>query len=292
MLGIHIGTTHKVIKGKNYNLLHEAVADTVDRLGINACQIFTHNPRTGVETKIDYDAFNKVTANIDVTVHSSYTAVGIWQVNPENAETKESVKRITQFKSQLTSTKKVKARCLVVHIAKRHPDEIAATMKLLKPIIKKSGAVVGLEMVASKADRELTYETPEKLDNLITQIGIGTKHYGIVLDTAHIWAAGVDIRRYDQMADWFARMMFRDKIIAIHLNGSFSVRGSGKDKHAIPFSPDDVIWHGIEPKKSGLFAVCEFAKKYDVPVICEINVGEEKDAIDALETIKGLFDVA
>ena len=291
ILGIHTSHTSPIITNKKKRELHDAIKEDVDKFGLNAVQIFTHGPRLPTENKLDYEKINKVSHDLDVTVHSPYTTVGLWKIQSDNKNDSVSKRKITQLKSQLLAVKKAGGWCMVVHITKTLPENIAYTMKLIKPIVKKIGVKISLEMVASKADREKTYETPEKLDNLITLLGIKEKYYCITVDTAHIWAAGVDVRSYEAMNDWINRMTFKKKIEMFHLNGSFSERGSGKDKHAVPFSTNDKIWHGIDPNKSGVKAVIDFARSNNITIICEINRGTEEEIFNGLNIIKKLGGV-
>jgi endonuclease IV len=241
-----------------------------------------------VANKINAEKIQSATTDVDLSVHSCYSTVGVWKVNNSNKGDAHSKSKITQFKNQMEATKKIGAWCMVLHISKVLPEDATETLNILKPIAKRTGVKIGIEMVASKADREKTYETPEKIDNLITLLGKNEPWYGFVVDTAHIWGAGEDIQSYESMKNWLDRITFKKKICMFHLNGSSAVRGSGKDKHEIVFVKEDKIWHGIDPKKSGVRAVVEFAKKYDIPMICEINRGSEKEVNTGLEIIKQL----
>ena len=287
-LGVHVSQKSLVIDSKSKLEISEAIKRDTKPLNLNCAQIFTHGPRIAIENKLDASAIHDM-KDIEVSVHSCYSTVGLWKINAENKNSPSSKKKIREFIDQIKASKAVNADCLVVHIAKRYADEIQYTMNnILKPIAKKEGVVIGLEMVASKADDNKTYESPEKLNNLITLLGIDDDSYGIVVDTAHIHAAGQSIRTYEEMNNWLKRLVFNKKIIMFHLNGCFSERGSGKDKHAIPFTPDDLIWRGIHPMESGLRAVVEFAYRKKIPLICEINRGTPAQVKEFISIVKEL----
>lgn len=288
ILGVHVSQSSKVADDKKKRELHDAIIDDTNLFGLNAAQIFVYGPRSPIPNKIDFDKIQHTCVELDLTVHSCYSQVGIWKVQPHNRNTPAAKSKLTIFNNEMAAVRKAGAWCMVVHISKILPEEVANTMKYLKPIAKKNGVKISLEMVASKADREKTYETPEKLDNLVTLLGVGESYYCFTVDTAHIWAAGQDIQSYANMKDWLARMTYKKKIQMFHLNGSYSARGSGKDKHAIPFSANDKIWHGIAPEESGVRAIVEFAVEHSIPMICEINIGSQAEAVAGLETIKKL----
>ena len=288
MLGVHVTKDSHVLDDKSAaSDLSVAIVRDIDALKLNCAQVFTYGPRFLVKNNIDYNAVKKITKDIDLSVHSAYPTTSIWKIKQDGSSS--DTKKIDAIKIQLVSCSKIGAWGLVLHINKVYPDVAAEVMHLLKPIIKKSKVMLVLEMVASKADADKTYETPEKIDNLTTLIGPKENWWGWCVDTAHLWGAGVDIRSYANMKQWLDSITYKNKIVMFHLNGSSAARGSGKDKHEIAFGPDDVIWNGIKPNSSGVCAIVEFAEKRQIPIICEINRGTETNVRKSLAAIKGLF---
>ncbi len=288
ILGVHSSTSGIFNSKKS---IENAIQHDIQLLGgLNACQIFVINPK-GFKclSKVNTEEVAKVCKNVEISVHSAYATVGVWKVFKDNAKTPESKRKLGFFEYQLKLTKEVTGNCLVLHLKKQYPEEIAETMQILKKYAKKHKVKIGLEMTAIKADPNKTYETPEKIDNLIKLLGYNEPYYGIVVDTAHLWGAGEDISTYANMHNWLDRLTFKKKIILFHLNGSYSERGSGKDKHAIPFNHDDLIFGSVEPENSGVKAVIEFANKYEVPIILEINRGTVEEAKKTISIIKKLF---
>lgn len=286
ILGVHVAKSSKVLDDKKDRTMHDAIKQDIDTLELNAAQIFTHGPRFMNENAMDHKQVVDATADLDLTVHSAYMSVGIWKVNEDNWKTKQSQGHIERIVAHLRVCKKIGAWGLVVHITKQHPDDVAFAMKKLRPYAKKYGVKILLEMVANKADAIKTYETPEKIDNLTELIGAKETWWGWCVDTAHLWGAGVDIKYYKSMKDWLQRITHKKKICMFHLNGSSAARGSGKDKHEIPFCSQDVMWHSVDPSNSGLRAVIEFAVPRNCTVICEINRGTRNQVIRGLEIIK------
>lgn len=290
-LGVHVTKSSHVLDDKtNAKSMSAAILRDVGALPINAVQIFTYGPQYMVPNKIDYEEVVEVTQDLDVTVHSAYMTTGIWKVNHDNRDDADSKKKLDLFKAQMLSCKKVGAWGMVLHVNKEYPDNLTNTMKVLKPLARKTGIKIVLEMVAIKADADRTYETPEKIDNLTTMIGSNETWWGWCVDTAHLWGAGVDIRSYESMKIWLDTLIYKKKIVQFHLNGSSANLGSGKDKHEIAFTAADKIWYKVKPERSGLRAVVEFALKHDVTIICEINRGVESDVKKCLSTVIKLAD--
>ncbi len=288
ILGIHVAKVSKVLSSTKSLSLDAAIVRDTEELNLNAAQIFTYGPRFMIKNKYDEKALFEATRNIDLSVHSAYTSVSVWKITPGNLETKMSQKVLQNINSQLESCARIGAWCLVLHITKQPPEQISYIMNILKKFCRHHKVMIALEMVANKADDMKTYETPEKINRLTNMIGANKRWWCWCVDTAHLWGAGVDISRRDTMEEWFSRIEHPKKIQMIHLNGSSAALGSGKDKHEIPFDIHDVMWKGIQPNESGLYAAVDFAKKNGIVIICEINRGSESDARASFEIIKSI----
>jgi endonuclease IV len=283
ILGVHVSQKSHVLDDKTPSELSLAISRDLDTFGLNACQIFTYGPRILIKNKLDVDKIKSTTTDINLTVHSAYPTTSIWK--------NLTARKLTLFEQQIRSCRDINAWGLVLHINKIKPEVIASTMAEILPIAKSVGVCILLEMTASKADPELTYETPQKLDRMCEAIERKTDHllhqwYGITIDTAHLWGAGIDISSYNNMKNFFDEMKRTDKIMQFHLNGSSANRYSGKDKHEIPFSKNDLIWKDIDPKEAGVRAIVEFAFSKSIAIICEINRGAQKDVENSMYTIK------
>ena len=285
ILGVHVSKVSNILDNKTEYELDEAINRDLDILGLNAAQIFTFGPRQLKPNVIPEEAVKNATKNISLMVHSAYAATGIWKANSENMKEYSNIRQFRSFDSQMRSCKRIDAWGLVLHIPKIYPDEAVKTMKLIKPIASKTGVKILLEMIAQKADPNKTYETPEKINNLTTLLDPEDNRWGWVIDTAHIWGAGIDIKSYESMHDWLERLAYKKKILLFHLNGSSAELGSGHDKHEIIFSPTDLIWYNIDPFKSGVFAIIQFAKKYKIPIILEINRGLQSYTEQAIKIL-------
>ncbi len=281
-LGVHVSKSSLILDDKTDLPLEEAVERDITKNDLNALQIYTHGPKNNKQNNIDIKKIKSSTEEYDLSVHSPYSMAGVFK--------SDSNYYYDSIKQQLQIANQIRAGCYVLHMTKHPPINIVNSMKILKPYAEKYNVVIGLEMVASKSSGELTYETPEKINNLIELLGKDEKYYGIVIDTAHIWAAGVDIRSYENMKKYLSEIKYKNKICLFHLNGSSSDIHSGSDKHEVVFGPEDVIWYKVDPKKSGVRAIVEFALENDITIICEIKRGAEKYNIKGINIIKTLAE--
>lgn len=291
MLGIHVSKSEIISDKKVDRELEDALKDDLDRLGLNAAQVYVSIPQRYVLSKLDYGKVKAAGNEIHMNVHSCYPMVGIWKIH-ENPKDPEFVKMINHFQKELEACEKIGAVNYVVHIGILEPSIIAKTMKILMPMVKKTNVCLLLEMIASKA-RDTTYETPEKLDKLVDLIyqtcGDDSSWFGLCVDTSHIWCAGQMIKTYEQLHDWLSRLKNKKMLKLFHLNGCQLDRGNGKDGHAIPFESTDKIWSDVDINKSGVVAVVEYAVKHDVPMILEVKQSNEKALIYSINTIKNFI---
>jgi len=258
MLGIHVAKKSK-INGKNHKTMYTAIKDEIELLNINACQIFTHGPRSYNENKMNYSEIETFSNNnnINISIHGSYLSVSIWNVNKKNVNSPQSKKSIDHITDMLKSAKKINATGVVIHLPNKEPKYIVETMEVLSSVhdIYNTQTVTNienipmiiLEMPASKPDNK-TYETSEKLNHLCEMIKANkniTIKWELCIDTSHQWSCGIKMNEYHTWHSWLNNLTeyTRKKIRMIHLNGN-SVQnfGKGKDVHEIIMSPQDGIW--------------------------------------------------
>lgn len=281
LIGIHVGKT-SVINGKKFNSLAIAVKDCMKRYKLNVAQIFTHGPRIIKPNAIGANDLKKLQPMIYYD-HTPYPFTGIWNIK----ESKKGPYYTKMLTSMLEANRSINSRGIVIHISQKPAQLIADIMNtVIKPIASKYGVPILLEMVAQKAN-ENTYETPEKLNHLANLIGVAD-WWGFVIDTAHVWCAGVNIRTKASVDSWLAGIQHKQTIKLIHFNGAAAKLGSGKDKHIIPFSTEDEIWSNYleetrnlidisVAKKSGFYSMIKFALSMNIPIVFEINRGTERE---------------
>lgn len=289
ILGIHGKKVSDVLDNKKAAPTMEAAIERdISYHGLNAVQIFTHGPRIYTRNKYDADKIRSTCSDLSLSVHSTYPSVGVWSLTKDNITHGKTKSIYAHIEDQYKACQEIGAFGLVIHISKKPPEIIASVTKdILKPLSKKYQVKTLLEMVANKAAPD-TYETPIKINRLTRLIGVGepNSYWGWVVDTAHLWGAGVDITTSKQVTDWLKNIKYPNKIYMFHLNGSSAECGSGKDKHEIVFGPDDLIWGSVPPARSGVPPIIHFAVKHSITIICEINRGDQSDVESSLDEIK------
>ena len=230
-------------------------------------QIVTHGPRTLRMNKVIPDEIKQFIDSIGmlVWVHSSYPTL------PWKGE--EHV--ITSLKEQLDVAYRCNAKGVVVHLP--HSEPLDVVVRYI-PLFNDPRIPTVLEMPSAKP-ANAHYSTPAKINDLISALlSIRPKiNFGICIDTSHIWAANTSTRTYTEAKLFLESLEYIPDIHLIHLNGTNVPLGGGRDVHIIPGSSDDLIWGNIPYESSGIRAFVEFSQKYNIPLLMEINRGDDSE---------------
>lgn len=283
-LGNHItkdGNPMHIALDKLFSLAEE------NKIKLTCAQIFLIGPQRANENLSDAEKEgmkNIILRGVSLYAHASYLS------NPWGAK---SAFGISLAGKELKLCNDLGFRGLVVHLARKPPAVIAETIPALLAN-SVGGAILFLEIESYKplekdlaavaagkpcsATIECTYETPHKLMELATAIaakGVDMNRIGICIDTAHLWAAGMDIASYANMKNWLAALpagIIKNYIV--HLNDQIWTLGGGKDEHAPllrgtiwgKYNPDG----GTDsPENSGLQAIVEWSRENNIDMIME-----------------------
>lgn len=267
--------------------LNESIKLDLNTFKTNAVQIFTHNPQNGKAIATE-DAEIKATAELiaetksTLVVHGPYNLLKYFN-DPSLIEAK-----LPMFEQQFVVAKAFKSIGIVFHIGINTVEQVVNAMKHFTPLAKKYGVPVLLESIAIKSRPGITYEQLDQVNKLTEILGPNNKSWGWCIDTAHLWALGVDVKNFAPMENWLNGVKHPQKIQLFHLNGSARDKGTGRDEHETPFCAADKIWKGTKPVESGLAAVANFAKVHSVPIILELKHGNVDEINDVLDIIDNL----
>ncbi len=204
------------------------------RIGANAFQFFTRNPRGGAAKPLDLDdvkafeEYRKEANIVSVLAHAPYTM---------NASAKDAGLRDFAKNTMLDDIMRL--------------DNIDGAMYNFHPGSHvNQGAEVGIEYISSmlneviKKDQKTTIllETMagkgseigrnfEELKAIIDKVTLNEK-IGVCLDTCHIFDGGYDIvNNLDDVLKEFDEVIGLERLKAIHLNDSKNPIGSHRDRH-------------------------------------------------------------
>jgi endonuclease IV len=312
MLGIHTGKSKFLEKQKPCKFIHDAIKRDIEDLQTNAVQIFTHGPRNMRKTNYDAEKINKFCENNDVylTIHASYVLDGlIWHAiedissgNDELVEKGRSA--VKHLLDQVKTSINLNNAPVVLHLPRKPIKEMIEALKLIGRVLEKYKTAVILFENVPCTNVKAHYSSPANINKLTKTISkyIPSDNWGLCIDTSHIWSCGVDLTKYEDQEKWFSDLteLSRKKIRQFHLNGSNRATfNKNRDEHYVVLTESDDMYKfdqkngkKSEFKKMGVFSVCKFARKYNVPVICEIHSSDkasEKEVLNSLAYLKEML---
>lgn len=215
--------------------------DRANELGINALQIFSHNPRQWrfpplkeQEKKLFYQ--KRQQSNLKyITVHTSYL---INLASPDHDLRHKSVKLLKQ---EIARADQLSIGYVVTHIGAYRRGGIDGGIKRATKALSEIGPFLNSTKTGVKLLLENTAGAGTTLGYHIEQIGsilegtsVEDDLFGFCFDTAHGLAAGYDIATQEGLEETLAQMestLPHWKLQLIHLNDSKYEMGSRKDRH-------------------------------------------------------------
>jgi hypothetical protein len=181
------------------------------------------------------------------------------------------------IKKELKVCKRAGLHGLVVHLGKQDIPEV---MQNITNLMIKNCPLIYLETPSLKPENS-HYVKPKDIGLLfksIKKIDPQFRHFGLCVDTAHLWTSGINIQSYESAEIWLDEMMKQGippKNIIIHLNDSKTPMGSGIDQHEMLM--EGMIWKSYidSPKASGLYAFLDYSYKYQIHIILERRIRDE-----------------
>ena len=163
-------------------------------------------------------------------VHAPYIINPANSVKPEVAELAEEF-----LQKELQRTHAIGARYLVLHPGSYTTTDPATGIRTIIANLNRiqdypEDVTICLETMAGKGSEvgrtfEEMAEILEGLDH--------PEHFGVCLDTCHIWDGGYDVvQDFDGVLDKFDHIIGLPQIHVVHLNDSKNDKGSHKDRHA------------------------------------------------------------
>ena len=218
--------------------------DRANQIGATALQVFVDNPtawRRRVGPPAEAEAFRARLAEFDIrpiAVHASYL------VNLAGPEEDSFGRSVSVLASELRAAPAFAARYVNVHIGSHRGAGVEFGTHRLADGLALALAEVDDGLDAPAIVLENSPGSGFGLGMDVTGLagiadaaaarGIARERLGFCLDTAHAWAAGIDLSEPDAidafLADFDARIGL-DRLAMIHLNDSKSERGSHLDRH-------------------------------------------------------------
>lgn len=204
------------------------------RIGANAFQFFTRNPRGGAAKPLDLDdikafeEYRKENGIISVLAHAPYTM---------NACAKDEGLR--EFAKNTMTDDIMRLDNIAGAMYNFHPGSHVSqgvevgidyiSSMLNEVITEDQKTIVLLETMAGKGSE--VGRSFEELKAIIDKVALNEK-LGVCLDTCHVYDGGYDIvNNLDSVLNEFDRIIGLSRLKAIHLNDTKNPFESHKDRH-------------------------------------------------------------
>jgi len=273
-LGFHIS-----IAGGFKNVIQRAEAR-----GCETIQLFSRNPRGWKYSPLDT---NDIALFRDGVKRKHISPIFVHMPYLANlaSSTAHLFKRSTDsLIEDLKRSEIIGAQFLIMHVGSSE-DKPVGIKQMIYGINRafskvKNNVVLLLENTAGSGN-ELGYEF-EQLQEIINGVG-DKKRIGIVLDTAHAFEAGYDLRTKDSVArtvEVFDEVIGLGKLRAIHLNDSKTKLGTRSDRH----------WHIAKGEiGEGMRHILNHPSLQNLPFIMETPRTDLKEDLMNMETVKRLL---
>ena len=223
-----IGAHMSVAKGLNKALDHA--------LSINAdtMQIFTRNPRGGKAKALDLAEVELFKKRVQEHNFGPWVAHAPYTVNLASAKDDVRDFGVQTRKEDLRRVDAWGGKLLVVHSGAHtgagREQGLARLIEALREILAEAPQEVSLLLeMMSASGSELGSNFAEISQVLET---LNAANLGVCLDTAHLFAAGYDVRDWDNVWQKVTQNFGAELVKAIHLNDSLVDLGAHKDRHA------------------------------------------------------------
>lgn len=240
-------------------------------------QIFSKQPNRWAERTVDDDeaaAFRAARSEHDIRTVAAHDSYLINLATPDPALLQRSTR---SFIAELRRGEALGLDFIVSHPGNATDGDPARGLRQnAEAIIDALDAVPGTVRVLLEGTAgagTALGSTFEELGELVRRVGDRHPHrVGVCLDTCHLWAAGHDIRRLDELLDRFDLAVGLDHLRFMHLNDSVAPFDSRKDRHA------DIGKGAIG--EEGFAAVMRHPALRDIPKVIETPKGDDPETAD------------
>lgn len=229
-LGVHVS-----ISGNIYEAPERAAS-----LGCDAMQIFSRNPRQWRQTSIsgkdslEFKRRLKSSGIKVVAVHVPYL------INLATGHDTLYRRSIDSYIEDMRETAELGAQYLVTHMGSYKNSILQRGLKrfieAIDIIFSKTGDLTGVKLLLENTSGSGSWlgSTFDHHKIIFDEVRDNSR-LGVCLDTAHVFAAGYDIRRpevFDGLLDSIDAKVGKEALHLVHLNDSMSDCGSNIDRHA------------------------------------------------------------
>lgn len=250
MLGAHVQ--------KHDRSLSDAIEEDIHAYNMTCMQTFASQPFSGAKlSKADIDVLKEASKRVQIVLHGAYVDF------PWTTTKNRGLMPTLNICKELEVCQNIGATGVIIHLHNVADEQ--QCLDILKTCKRQNADGAGPKIwLETNAAINSPFADSRRLRKLCKRLG---PQFGVCVDTAHLWTAGVSVSEYAETVRWLKPL---DGLpIMFHLNDCSTEFGSGKDKHEILCRGK--IWKRFvsNPAKSGIKAITDFAIKNGSMVILE-----------------------
>jgi deoxyribonuclease-4 len=266
--------------------IHKSVQRAHD-LGCSTMQIFSHNPRGWGRKKLRHGeviSFNRLSRELDINpvfIHASYL---INLASPNSVLREKSIRLLS---AELRRADDLGVHYVVLHPGRSVGKDLGEAVRRASMAISRAWRMAesksGILLENTAGQRGDISSTVSSIGEIVDNVPSGAIK-GICLDTCHVFAAGYDIRRTEEvqgLQDEIERHLSPIKVRLIHVNDSKKDCGSRVDRH-------EHIGEG-HIGRAGMKEFFSASYFNDIPLILETPKTSDRDDKRNLTRIKRIL---
>lgn len=281
MFGQHVDRNYVAGKGKYRPCITEQITAAMRQFpSMESAQIFVAGPRNRKITLLDDEVARLSALKFPVVTHSTYPTTTCW-LEGGTGPGFECVMKECEL------TAKFHGVGVVIHLPKQPPAAIKPTLD--KFVAKLVGNMRLIIETPAHVPPDTYYSTVADLRKLVEMIpAVSRQHFGICIDTAHLWVCGIHLNEVPVMATFLKELdVMRAEtgiFIMWHLNDSKNQCGCGPDAHEIITRGH--IW---EHDESSLKLLISYIVEHNDVAIFELHDDDHRDLTTAYDVLNTLI---
>lgn len=270
---------------------HVSIAGGIDKapqraqkLGCECFQIFTRSPRGGKPPELSKDLVDSFLTACSEYGFSDYYVHTPYYINLASDKKELRASSVAIIREELERSSVIRARYVITHLGSaRDMPRLKAVRMVADGILKVLEGAEFLDMLLleNTAGQGATIgDTFEELAEILEKVGDPVP--GICIDTAHLLAAGYDIRTGEALGktlDTLSDVIGLNRVKLIHGNDSKASLGEKKDRH-------EHIGKG-EVGKEGFKAIVRHPELENLNMIVETPPEKVGEDIKLLKRLRG-----
>lgn len=222
---------------------HVSISGGIDKapgraneLGCECFQIFTRSPRGGKPSRLDSEVIDRFFKDCERYGFDEYYVHTPYFINLASSDRSVRERSVKLVREDLERSSNLRVAYIMTHLGSskgmKRDEAIKNVSESVKRILDGGECYTKLLLENSAGQGDTIGDRFEELEQILDDVN--HEHLYICLDTAHMFAAGYDLRNTDTFKESFRKLdsiIGTDKVKLLHGNDSKTDMGEKKDRH-------------------------------------------------------------